>query len=130
MELPNLIRLDNFYTSREYRKLCNISASTTRNRIRSGLVATLIIDGKELIDTGGYPLNKRYKPNVDNKLTFTPLPAHINKDDLVHISTYKKRKWQSNHTKFLKAVLRGNIFGLIIAGEVFAYKHELNALKI
>ena len=126
MELPNIIRLDNFYTQKQYTKACGVSVNTTRNRIKSGLIATLKIDGQLLINTGGYPLNTRYKPNVEYKPTFT-FPATINKDDLVHVLSYSQKNHKAPY-KFFQAILAGNIFGLILGGELFAYKHELGAI--
>lgn len=125
MELANIIRLDNFYTQKQYEKAGNLSVNTARNRIKSGLVAYLKIDGQYLIDFVKSPPEARYYNK--QQAAYTTLPAGINKDNLVHISSYCRKKGQTPD-KFFSAVLSGKIFGLVIGGEVFAYKHEFETL--
>ena len=122
MELPNIIRLDNFYTQKQYEKAGNLSVNTA---IKSGLIAALKIDGQYLIDIVKSHPNTHYQKK--QQAAFATLPGGINKDNLVHISSYCRRKGQTPD-KFFSAVLSRKIFGLVMGGEVFAYKHEPETL--
>lgn len=124
MELSNILRIDNFYTQKKYTKAYTISRNTAGNRIKSGRVATLTIDGQLLIHIEASALTAQFKPNTEHKPIAPALPANINKDNLVHISSYSRKKGITAD-KFYKAILTEKIFGLIIAEEVFAYKQEL-----
>ena len=128
MGLSNIIRLDNFLTHRQYVKDSHISVNTTRYRIKYKLIATLKIDGQIFIDIEKSPLSSTYHSRSRKQTPpFTSLPDGIDKDRLVNVSSYARKK-NKTVDKYYKAILSGKIFGLVIGGDVFCYKDEIALL--
>ena len=128
MELGNIIRLDNFLNQEEYTKQAGVTSKSARNRINKGFVAAIEIDGLTFIDVSGLDVKKSFPSNVKRPKLKASLPEGVLTSDLRNVVRFaNKNKCTSN--SFFRAILNGDIFGLVIGGEVFAYQNDLHKIN-
>ncbi len=124
MELSNIIRLDNFLIQEEYKLQAGVTSKTVRNRINKGFIAAIEIDGFTFIDVSQSAVEERFPPNIRRPKLKAQLPEGIIARELRNVVRFANRLTCTSNS-FFRAILTGEIFGLVIGGEVFAYNKDL-----
>ena len=127
MEINNIVRLGYLMPQEEYTRKAGVSFPTTRNRIDRKLVAAIQIDEEWFIDVNQSPLDRNFIKNRQKTKMRAALPQGIDQNKLLLVVKYCTRK-KSTVNRYYRAILTGDIFGLIIGDKVFAYKKDLDAL--
>lgn len=116
--------LDSYVSLDDYAKLCGISRRSVLNRIRSGTVRGIIVDGTYAVSPELNPPKRfahhKFKKTKGGAVDIYPelraVVAWCNKKD---IRSYP----------FLRAIITGKIDGWVVAGEVFARVSDLEAFR-
>lgn len=116
--------LENYVTVEEYARLCGVKRRTVMDRIKSELISAIKVDGYYAINT----VNNPPREYIHRSWKKPGGGAHVSHSDWRCVVSWCNGKKMRCYP-FLRAIITGNMEGLIIGDEVFARLEDLERFR-
>lgn len=116
--------MENYVSVDDYAKLCRVPRRTVIDRINAHAISAIKVDGYLAVNIVTNPPLK----DMRGKKKRTGGGAHVTHTELCCVVTWCHGKNMRSYP-YLRAIINGKLNGIVIGGEVFANKTDMEAFR-